>query len=436
MDLEKKRNIVIVGGGIIGCTTAYFLTRHKSFNPDLHTITLLEATSIAAAASGRAGGLLALWAYPDCLVPLSFRLHAELAERHDGANRWGYRRVNCGSLAANVSRAKLDSFEREKAVKKAAAGDVVGAEGKEWEKLPKQDADAAALLAEARVPSDLDWVDPETMAGYAEMGGPGTTDTAQVHPLHFTTSMAELANEGGVDIRTGAKVTEIRTKKDKSSVESVGYVDRETGEARSIDDVTDVIVCAGPWTGKVLPRSKVEGLRAHSVVWEADVSPYAIFTDISLPSDYVPAHRADKGQRRRHRGSVDPEIYARPFNEVYACGEPDSSVPLPETADLVQTDDSQCEDLVSYISTISPQLRAAPVKARQACYLPRHMRFGQERGPIVGPTSVPGVWVAAGHTCWGIQNGPGTGCLMAEWVLDGAPKSAGIGRLDPRAFKV
>lgn len=118
------------------------------------------------------------------------------------------------------------------------------------------------------------------------------------------------------------------------------------------------------------------------------------------------------------------------------AGEPDSSVPLPETADLVQTDDSQCEDLVSYISTISPQLRAAPVKARQACYLPRHMRFGQERGPIVGPTSVPGVWVAAGHTCWGIQNGPGTGCLMAEWVLDGAPKSAGIGRLDPRAFKV
>lgn len=337
---------------------------------------------------------------------------------------------------------------------------MVGAEGKEWEKLPKQDADAAALLEEARVPGDLDWLDPETVAGYAEMGGPGTTDTAQVHPLHFTTSMAELAKEGGVDIRTGAKVTEIRTRKDKSSVEGVGYLDRATGEARSIDDVTDVIVCAGPWTGKVLPRSKVEGLRAHSVVWEADVSPYAIFTDISLPSDYVPAHRADKGQRRRHRGSVDPEIYARPFSEVYACGEspsrapiaftryidanplpppagePDSSVPLPETADLVQTDDAQCEDLVSYISTISPQLRAAPVKARQACYLPRHMRFGQERGPIVGPTSVPGVWVAAGHTCWGIQNGPGTGCLMAEWVFDGAPRSAGVGRLDPRAFKV
>ncbi|MBE3043715.1 FAD-binding oxidoreductase [Candidatus Bathyarchaeota archaeon] len=309
-------NPIPPGGGVIGCTTAYFLTRHKSYNPALHTITLLEATTLAAGASGKAGGLLALWAYPDCLVPLSYRLHAELAAQHNGAERWGYRRVQCGSLAFNVSRSKVDSFEREKV---AATGGVVGAGEKAWEKLPKQDESAAALLREARVPEDLDWVDAETVAGYAEMGGPGTTDTAQVHPLHFTTSIAELAREGGAVIKEGAKVTEIRTG-DDNGVEGVGYLDRETGEERSIDDVTDVIVCAGPWTSRVLPRAKVEGLRAHSVVFEADVSPYAIFTDISLPHDYVPAHRAYKGQRRRHKGNVDPEIYARPNNEVYACG--------------------------------------------------------------------------------------------------------------------
>src|SRR5690606_35975576 len=118
--------------------------------------------------------------------------------------------------------------------------------------------------------------------------------------------------ERGVDIRERAQVTEIHTRKEKRAVEGVAYVDRETGETKRIDGVTDVIVCAGPWTGKILPRSKVEGLRAHSVVFEADVSPYAIFTDISLPSDYVPAHRARKCQRRKHRRSVDPEIYARP----------------------------------------------------------------------------------------------------------------------------
>jgi glycine/D-amino acid oxidase-like deaminating enzyme len=298
----------LVGGGIIGCTTAYYLTRHPKFNPVLHTITLLEAApSIAAGASGKAGGLLALWAYPSCLVPLSYRLHAELAAEHNGTQKWGYRRLGCGSLEAVVSKKHIDQLQDSKA------------EGKTWEKLPKQNGAAKELLEEGTLPADLDWVDRELVTGYAEMGSPGATETSQVHPYHFTTSIGELAQQGGAVIKTKAKVTKISASKD--GVESVEYLDRETNETREIKDVTDIVVAAGPWTGRVLPRAKVEGLRAHSVVYEADVSPYAVFTDIDLPADFVPEHRAKMGQRRRHKGRVDPEIYARPFGEVYACGE-------------------------------------------------------------------------------------------------------------------
>lgn len=111
-------------------------------------------------------------------------------------------------------------------------------------------------------------------------------------------------------------------------------------------------------------------------------------------------------------------------------------MPLPETADEVECDEAQCDDLVAYIGTVSPVLAAAPVKTKQACYLPRHMRSGQESGPLIGKTGVPGLWVAAGHTCWGIQNGPGTGKLMSEYILEGAAKSANVARLDPRRYKV
>jgi glycine/D-amino acid oxidase-like deaminating enzyme len=117
-------------------------------------------------------------------------------------------------------------------------------------------------------------------------------------------------------------------------------------------------------------------------------------------------------------------------------GEADTLIPLPETADLVEFDETQCDDLAAYIGTISPVLAAAPVKAKQACYLPRHMRFGQEAGPLIGRTAVPGLFVASGHTCWGIQNGPATGKLMSEYVLDGTAKSAKVDKLDPRKFKV
>lgn len=55
---------------------------------------------------------------------------------------------------------------------------------------------------------------------------------------------------------------------------------------------------------------------------------------------------------------------------------------------------------------------------------------------MIGKTTVSGLFVAAGHTCWGIQNGPGTGKLMAEYVFDGDAKSADVKKLDPRRFKV
>lgn len=367
------------GGGIIGCTTAYYVTRHPRFNPALHTVTLLEASTIAAGASGKAGGLLALWAYPSCLVPLSYRLHAELAKEHKGAERWGYRRVGCGTISAIVKDTDLKKQtglagvaqkveETASAVLNGVANLSNGnnsppvkstsiekpepsgtdnplpvqstipdgsSSDKAWEKLPKQDAAATAHLYDSPLPTDLDWIDGSLVQSYETMGlAPrnGETETAQVHPFHFTTAMAELARAAGVDIRLGAKVTQINHT--KAGLQSVEYENRETGETVVMNDITDLVVAGGPWTGKLLPRSKVEGLRAHSVVLEADVSPYAVFTDIQLPSDYVPEHRKTKGQKRKHRGNVDPEIYARPFGEVYACGMsllPSHGLPFPLT---------------------------------------------------------------------------------------------------------
>lgn len=63
MSLPAPERVVIIGGGIMGVCTAYYLSR--AVGPRA-SITLIEGTSIAAAASGRAGGLLALdwWVIP------------------------------------------------------------------------------------------------------------------------------------------------------------------------------------------------------------------------------------------------------------------------------------------------------------------------------------------------------------------------------------
>jgi glycine/D-amino acid oxidase-like deaminating enzyme len=71
--------VVICGGGVIGACTAYFLRRRGI------DVTVVERTEVAAAASGKAGGFLALdWCAGtplDALARRSFPLHAHPAPR-------------------------------------------------------------------------------------------------------------------------------------------------------------------------------------------------------------------------------------------------------------------------------------------------------------------------------------------------------------------
>ena len=58
---DVPRTIVIIGGGIVGCTTAYYLTHHPYYSRANTTAILLEASASGPAkgASGKAGGLVA-----------------------------------------------------------------------------------------------------------------------------------------------------------------------------------------------------------------------------------------------------------------------------------------------------------------------------------------------------------------------------------------
>ncbi|MCJ1324940.1 hypothetical protein MMC10_001602 [Thelotrema lepadinum] len=413
-----KKDIVVIGGGIIGCTTAYFLTRHPSYDPSKHKITLLEASKIAGGASGKAGGLLALWAYPSSIVPLSFRLHAELAAEHDGATRWGYRRVHCGQLSA---KGRVSSTNGSTKPKSKSKDETIS--------LQKRDPSSLGRLRAAGIPSDLDWFSADCVRDYSEMGFPD--NTAQVHPYQFTTSMASLAAENGATILTNSLVTSINytsspsSPSSSASVESVTYTSPSSPHPVTLP-TTDLILAAGPWTATLLPSAPIAGLRAHSITIRParPISAYAVFTEISLPPSPDPH---DGIPVAKH---VSPEIYARPNNEAYACGEGDTLVPLPKTTEDVETDLKRCQDIVDQVGAISEELRDGEVLVRQACYLPNVT--GDVSGPLVGPTGTKGLWMAAGHTCWGIQNGPGTGRVVSEMVFEGKSRSAKVGGLDPR----
>lgn len=346
-------------------------------------------------------------------MPLSFRLHAELAESHNGAENWGYRLINCGQLTAKgrslgQSSSQNDTPKTEDSVS-----------------LKKRDKKALGKLAAAGIPKELNWFSPDSVKSYDEMGDP--TNTAQVHPYMFTTAMARLAEGKGVKVVLGS-VSSIE--KADNAVRSVIYVDKATSQTHTIP-ATDVVISAGPWTKSVYPLAPIAALRAHSVTIRPSkpISAHAIFTEISLPPSFGRTDTFVKSTRA-HGKTVTPEIYARPDNEAYACGEGDTLVPLPKTTEDVETDDARCQDIVDYVSSISDELRDGEVTVRQACYLPNVE--AASGGPLIGETGVKGLLMAAGHTCWGIQNGPATGKLMSEFIFDGKAKSANIESLDPR----
>eukprot|EP00128_Syssomonas_multiformis_P000876 Colp12_sorted_trinity150504_noHs@17238 len=98
--------VVIIGAGVVGASTAYFLTQ-RGIKPFI-----VEKTGAACGASGKAGGFLAYdWCDSMGLGPFarkSFELHAELADTL--GTDYGYRRVTTSTV--NVKAIARKSMKR------------------------------------------------------------------------------------------------------------------------------------------------------------------------------------------------------------------------------------------------------------------------------------------------------------------------------------
>lgn len=137
-----------------------------------------------------------------------------------------------------------------------------------------------------------------------------------------------------------------------------------------------------------------------SVIFRTDVptSAHALFTDL----------------RTAEGDAVSPEIYPRNDGTIYISGDhtdPLRGRPFTEKA----TDATPSEIAVKHhqerLAFISSKFKDAKIEVTQACFRPESRR----NKPIIGKLG-EGLWIASGHSVWGICNGPGTGKVMVSII--------------------
>ncbi|PWZ15746.1 putative oxidoreductase TDA3 [Zea mays] len=378
MSAAPPRRVVICGGGVVGACTAYFLATHAA-SPTVPT--LVERCAPACAASGKAGGFLALdWCDStpalSRLARASFALHRRLADALGGADAYGFRPVHTLSIL-----------------------------------LPPHPAASSSSPQHPLLPP---WVDPSASAAPPrELGTPDTT--AQVHPGLFT--KAVLAASGAEVV-----IGEV----ERVAVAWDGRVAGVVVKGRDgVLDADAVVLALGPWSGRLEVVSEVfdvSGLKAHSIVLRPrepeKVTPHCLFL----------SYQPEPGAKM-----LDPEVYPRPTGEVYICGMSKDENPPDDPATITGEPDSiaMLHKIAGKVSSQLKKEEGAEVVAEQACYLP----CTADGLPVIGEIpGVKGCYVATGHSCWGILNGPATGAALAELILDGKSKIVDLEPFSPARF--
>jgi glycine/D-amino acid oxidase-like deaminating enzyme len=251
---RKPQKIVIAGAGVIGTTTAYYLAKEFGISS-----TLIDPSGeIAPAASGKAGGFLALdWNDYSSVGPLtrrSFQLHQEIAD-DVGASNIQYRRLTCAAISLDSKNARP--------------------KGKKLE--------------------GVEWAEGATVMGMQPLGDEQTI--AQVHPKMLCETLYSKACELAPETSTvKGKVVGAKHGDDGKLIGAL----LEDGSVVKGDAL---LFACGPWTADIMT-----GTKYHSVILPTttSLSQCVFFSGYGDPEVYV---RPD--QTAYCTGFPDPPVFVK-----------------------------------------------------------------------------------------------------------------------------
>ena len=378
--MRDRAQVVVVGGGVGGCSILYWLARLGCADA-----VLVERADLTSGSTFHSAGLVGQLRGSISLTKMmmsSVELYRTLGAEVELETGWH----EVGSLRLASSEERMEEIARQAGwAKTFGLGLELVSAAEARELFPPMSTDG--VLGAAYIPTD----------GY-------------IDPSQLTFALAEGARRHGAEIQTGTRATGVGVER--------GRVTRVETDRGTIE--TEIVVNAGG-----MFAGEIGALAGVNVPVVPMAHEYLITRPSGLPTD-MPTMR-------------DPSllVYFRPESGGLIMGGYERD-PAPWSLDGIPADfNGQLleEDWPRFEPLLENAIRRVPTleDMESVRLINGPEAFTPDGEFILGPSDVRGFWVAAGFCAHGLAGAGGMGKLVAEWILDGTP-SLDVWHMDSRRF--
>ena len=380
----SSARIVVIGGGIMGCSVAYHLSALGEKD-----VVLLEQGRLTSGTTWHAAGLVGQLRAHESMTRL-IRYSTELYSKLEAETGLGTGWKQCGSLAVARTSDRMVQLRRTAAVARAhgVACDVISV------------ADAARLYP--------------MMATEDLQGGVWLPGDGKANPADLTLALAKGARSRGVKIFENVRAGEMSTSSSSRTKRVTSLTWRTKAGHEGQIDCETVVLCGGQWSRAVAGQINVTvplfSCEHYYIVTDRIEGVHRDLPVLRDPDGYIYFKEEVGGllmggfepnatpwlQSASHRGGI-------PENFEFQL--------LPDNWDAFQI-------LLDNAMIRVPALETAQVKQ----FYNGPESFTADNNFIVGPA--PGFenfYVGCGFNSMGIASAGGAGRALAEWIVQGEP---------------
>lgn len=368
--LPKSAQVVVLGGGVVGCSVAYHLTK-----VGISDVVVLERKKLTSGTTWHAAGLVGQLRGSQNMTKLAkytAELYGGLEEETGQAT--GFKQH--GSISIATTEGRFEELKRMASMAKVFDLEV-------------------NVLAPQAVAERYPLINTDDVVGAIQIPSDG-----QTNPVDVTQALAKGARNGGARVFEDTKVTSIHRDGRKITGVSTEHGDIEA-------DI--VVICGGMWSREIAASIGVHvPLHAceHYYIVTEPIAELPAQLPVLRDYDACAYYKEDAGKILL--GAFEPQ--AKPWG---MDGIPDSFC-----FDELPDDFEHFQPILEMAMARMPLLKETGI---QTFFCGPESFTPDVRYHLGEAPNVDGCFVAAGLNSIGIQSAGGIGKVLAQWIRDGYP---------------